>query len=262
MVRKDRADKLLVQSGLAESRHKAQALIMAGLVRGNGNHIKKPGQMLPPDVELHIKETLPFVGRGGLKLEEALDRFQLDVTGRVAADLGASTGGFSDCLLQRGADKVYAVDVDTRQLDWNLRQNPRIHLIKKNARYLSPEDFTDLPEMVVMDLSFISLNKVLPAVKTFLAGDWVLALIKPQFEAGKERVGKKGIIRDPDVQEDVLFQVIEEAQEIGFAVKGLIKSSTPGQKGNREFFALWTLSGESWPASRIEKMIKEAVGHE
>lgn len=262
MVRKDRADRLLVQSGLAESRHKAQALIMAGLVMGNGEQIDKPGQMLPPDAEFHIKETLPFVGRGGLKLEEALDRFQLDVTDRVAADLGASTGGFSDCLLQRGAAKVYAVDVDTRQLDWNLRQDSRIHLIEKNARYLGPEDFTDLPETVVLDLSFISLHKVLPAVKTFLAGDCVLALIKPQFEAGKGRVGKKGIIRDPDIQEDVLFQVIGEAHEIGFALQGLIKSSTPGQKGNREFFALWTLSGESWTASRIEKMVKEAVRHE
>lgn len=260
-MRKERADKLLVQRGLAESRRKAQALIMAGLVMENGIRVEKPGQMLHREASLAIKETLPFVGRGGLKLEEALEKFQLDVTGRVAADLGASTGGFSDCLLKRGARRVYAVDVDTRQLDWNLRQDTRICLIEKNARYLGPEDFEDMPEIAVMDLSFISLLKVLPAVKTFLSGKWALALIKPQFEAGKGRVGKKGVIRDPAVQEDILYRVNRGAAKTGFTLKGLLKSSTPGQKGNREFFALWIRSREDWNIPQMKTMIKEAVKH-
>lgn len=262
MVPKERADKLLVRKGLAESRHKAQALIMAGLVTEKGTKIEKPGQMLHHDAELSVKKTLPFVGRGGLKLDEALETFQLDVSGRVAADVGASTGGFSDCLLQRGVRRVYAVDVDTRQLDWNLRQDPRVYLIEKNARYLGPEDFKELPEIVVMDVSFISLLKLLPAVNTFLSGRWALALIKPQFEAGRGRVGKKGIIREPAVQEEILFGVIQGAAEMGFALKGILKSSTPGQKGNREFFAFWVRSEEDWDGPRVKTMIKEAVQHE
>ncbi len=259
---KERADKLLVRSGLAESRHKAQALIMAGRVMQNGEKIEKPGQLLNEEASLSIKETLPFVGRGGLKLEEALDSFRLSVKGQVAADLGASTGGFSDCLLQRGARKVYAVDVETRQLDWNLSKDSRLIIIKKNARALKPEDFDEKPQMVVMDLSFISLLKVLPAVKTLLSGDCVLALIKPQFEAGRGRIGKKGVIRDKSVQEDILGQVIRGAADMGFHLNGILKSSTRGQKGNREFFAWWSLSMENKGTSSEEAMIKEAVWNE
>ena len=259
---KVRADKLLVEKGLAENRRKAQALIMAGQVMNKGVKIAKPGQYLDRNADLTVKETLPYVGRGGLKLEEALDRFEVDVKGATAADLGASTGGFSDCLLQRGACKVYAVDVDVRQLDWNLRKDPRIILIEKNARYLSPEDFEEKPQMAVMDLSFISLLKVLPAVKSILSGDLILALIKPQFEAGKGRVGKKGVIRDQAVQEEILAGVIRQAEKMGFHLKDVLKSSTRGQKGNREFFVKWFLSGDSMNVSERGNLIKEAVWNE
>jgi 23S rRNA (cytidine1920-2'-O)/16S rRNA (cytidine1409-2'-O)-methyltransferase len=262
MGQKQRADKLVVKHGLAETRRKAQALIMAGMVTAEGKRIEKPGQEVDTETVLALKETLPYVGRGGLKLEEALDYFHLNIAGRVVADLGASTGGFTDCLLQRGARRIYAVDVDPRQLDWTLRQDSKVTLIKKNARYLGPEDFEEKPDFAVMDLSFISLLKVLPAVKMFLAGEEIVALIKPQFEAGKNRVGKKGVIRDPQVQTDVLSKVITAASAMDFSLKGLIKSSTPGQKGNREFFALWTLSGEERTRVPIETMIKEAVGYE
>ncbi|MCK4759176.1 MAG: TlyA family RNA methyltransferase, partial [Candidatus Aminicenantes bacterium] len=163
-MKKERADKVLSSRGLAESRQKAQALIMAGLVYSGEQRIEKPGQMIAVDMELSLKERLPYVSRGGLKLQEALEAFEIPVQDKIAADLGASTGGFTDCLLQKGAKMVYAVDVDTSQIDWRLREDPRVVCIEKNARYLSKGDFADIPEIVTTDLSFISVLKVLPAV--------------------------------------------------------------------------------------------------
>ena len=261
-MKKERADKVMANRGLAESRQKAQALIMAGLVYSGKQKIEKPGQMIAPDTELYLKEKLPYVSRGGLKLEEALEKFGISVQGKVVADLGASTGGFIDCLLQNGAKTVYAVDVDTSQIDWRLREDPRIVCIEKNARYLSGDDFADTPGLVTTDLSFISVLKVLPAVKEFLGQGQLLSLIKPQFEAGKGQVGKKGIVRDPAIHEQVLTETITRASQMGFNTRGVIKSSIRGQKGNREFFVFWSLTEEPLSEDEVQRSIKEAVWNE
>jgi 23S rRNA (cytidine1920-2'-O)/16S rRNA (cytidine1409-2'-O)-methyltransferase len=259
---KERADKLLVMRGLAPSLEKAQALIMAGLVFSGETNILKPGSLVDAEAALSLKDRLPFVSRGGLKLAEALDKFAVDVQGKTAVDVGSSTGGFTDCLLQRGARKVYAVDVDTKQLDWKLSSDPRVVTIEKNARYLAPGDLPEPPDLITVDVSFISLLKVLAALKE-IPGAWtLLALVKPQFEAGRGEVGKKGIVRDPSVHEAVLGRVVHGAGEIGFGLRGLIRSSTRGQKGNVEFFGCW-LRGEADPGrDAAEIWIKEAVSHE
>ena len=261
---KDRADKIVVQQGLADSWQKAQALIMAGLVFSQGERVEKPGQLLEAEPEVTLKSTLPFVSRGGVKLEAALTKWNIAVRGKIAVDLGASTGGFSDCLLQRGARRIYAVDVDPRQLDWNLRNDSRIILVKKNARYLDTCDFpeTENVDLVAMDLSFISILKVLPAVKKFLKNGKLLALIKPQFEVGKSEVGKKGIVRDPVLHREVLSNIINEAGAMGFFIKGLMKTPILGRKGNQEFFSLWSLSAKPIFAAEVKTLIQEVVGHE
>lgn len=258
-MKKERADRLVVSRGLAETREKAQALIMAGLVYAGGRLVEKPGQLIADDGSLAVEKTFPYVSRGGLKLEEALDAWKISVAGKVAADLGSSTGGFTDCLLQRGASRVYAVDVSTDQLDWRLRHDPRVVLIEKNARFLSREDFADKVDLVTIDLSFISVLKVLPAVRGFLSDGAVLCLLKPQFEAGKGEAGKKGVIRDPRLHEAVLGRVLEEAQESGFGVAGLLKCSTQGQRGNREFFALLIPGGSPLLGDEIKALIREVV---
>jgi 23S rRNA (cytidine1920-2'-O)/16S rRNA (cytidine1409-2'-O)-methyltransferase len=259
---KERADKLLVKRGLAPSREKAQALIMAGLLFSGDLNILKPGSLVDEAADLALKDRLPFVSRGGLKLTEALDRFAVDARGKTAVDIGSSTGGFTDCLLQRGARRVYAVDVDTKQLDWKLRGDPRVALIEKNARYLAPDDLPEPPDIITLDVSFISLLKVLPALKE-IPGAWLLlALIKPQFEAGRRDVGKKGIVRDPAVHQEVLERVVDGAREIGFALRGLIRCSTCGQKGNVEFFGCWAKTGRDTGREPEQIWIKEAVRHE
>ncbi|MBN1272049.1 MAG: TlyA family RNA methyltransferase [Candidatus Aminicenantes bacterium] len=259
---RERADRVMVSRGLAESRQKAQALIMSGVVWTDGRRVEKPGQLLSPDQKLSVKEKMPFVGRGGLKLAEALDVFRISPKGKTAADLGASTGGFTDCLLQRGARRVYAVDVDTRQLDWRLRSDERVILIEKNARYLGREDFADPVNLITLDLSFISLLKVLPAVFTFLTDGVLLTLIKPQFEVGRKQVGKKGIVRDPALHREILFRVIQEARKMGFFFQDVIKCTVRGQKGNREYFARWTLGGDTKNGISVEKKVEKAVYHE
>lgn len=259
---KERADKIVVDRGLAESRHKAQALIMAGLVYSGKTRIEKPGERLGIDQEIFVKEPIPFVSRGGLKLEEALNEFQISVDGKVAADLGSSTGGFTDCLLQRGARKVYAVDVDTRQIDQRLREDPRVSLIEKNARYLEADDFDDPLDLITLDLSFISVLKVLPALRNILAEGLLLALIKPQFEVGRGHVGKKGVVRDSGLHQEVLIRMVNEGKRIGFYAKAFFKTSIRGQKGNQEFFLLWSLHDSALPPERIKVLIKEAVWNE
>jgi len=260
--RKERIDLLLLDRGLAQTPQKAQALVMAGLVFSGSRRIEKPGEMISRDQEISLKNKLPYVGRGGLKLEEALDKWRVSVKGRIAADLGASTGGFTDCLLQRGARKVYAVDVDIRQLDCHLRENALVRPIEKNARFLKRDDFDEPPDIVTTDLSFISILKVLPAVREWLGEGILLTLLKPQFEAGKGKVGKKGIVRDPSVHEETLRGVIRAASEMGFNLRALMKCSTPGQKGNREFFAFWSLGNETLSPGKNQKLIKEAVWDE
>ncbi|HHF42276.1 MAG: TlyA family rRNA (cytidine-2'-O)-methyltransferase [Candidatus Aminicenantes bacterium] len=259
---KERADKLLVEQGLAPTRQKAQALIMAGRVFWEGGRVEKPGQQLKVGSRLAVQATLPFVSRGGLKLAEALDVFQMNVQGKIVADLGASTGGFTDCLLQRGARRVYAVDVDPRQLDWRLQQDVRVVPLRKNARYLDKDDFPEAIDLVTCDLSFISVLKVLPAIRRILGGHEVLALLKPQFEAGKKQVGKKGIIRDSTVHRKVLEAVLSQAWQAGFFPHGLHKCTQKGQKGNQEFFVFWKIDqiGFSW--DKVLEIIKEIVRHE
>jgi 23S rRNA (cytidine1920-2'-O)/16S rRNA (cytidine1409-2'-O)-methyltransferase len=260
---RERADTALVRRGLAPSREKAQALIMAGLVMSGGEKIEKPGQPVPPDQELAVRAVLPYVGRGGLKLAEALDAFKVDVAGAVAADLGSSTGGFTDCLLQRGTRRVFAVDVDTRQLDAKLRRDPRVTVVEKNARLLSPADFSEAPDLVTADLSFISVLKVLPAVKTFLGSGRLLALLKPQFEAGRGEAGRgRGVIRDGSVHARVLRSLVAGAADLGFGLQGLMKCSTAGRRGNREFFALWSLRAAPIAPDAAGRLVEEVVRDE
>jgi 23S rRNA (cytidine1920-2'-O)/16S rRNA (cytidine1409-2'-O)-methyltransferase len=254
---KERADKLLAGRGLAPSREKAQALIMAGLVTAGGRPVVKPGELVDAETPLEVARPLPFVSRGGLKLEEALDRFGIDVRGRVALDIGASTGGFVDCLLKHGASKVYAVDVDTKQLDWGLSKNARVVAIEKNARALAPEDVPETPDIVTMDVSFISVLKILPALRA-IAGEWMLvSLVKPQFEAGP-----RDIVRDAAVHAEVLTRVVAGARELGFGPAGLIRCSTRGQKGNVEFFVWWIKGSPELNADSLPVWIKEAATHE
>lgn len=259
---RERADKVVVDQGLADSRQKARALIMAGRVFSDRGRIEKPGQKVDSGLEIIVKEKMPFVSRGGLKLAEALDALEISVTGKIAADLGSSTGGFTDCLLQKGAKKVYAVDVDTRQLDYRLREDSRVIMIEKNARYLEKSDFSDSLDIVTADLSFISLLKVLPAVRNFIGDGALVALIKPQFEVGKGQVGKRGVVRDSRLHEDVLVRMIAGAEKMGFHALGLTRSSIRGQKGNQEFFIQWSVHRPALKPDRLRNKIEEAVGNE
>jgi len=259
MEKKERADRAVLSRGLAESREKAQALIMAGLVTAGGRKVEKPGELLKAGIPLVVEKGTPFVSRGGLKLSEALEAFGVPAAGRVVADLGASTGGFTDCLLQRGARLVYAVDVSTSQLDWRLRRDPRVVLIEKNARYLDAGDFGERPDLITMDLSFISVLKVLPAVRQFLVEGDVVCLLKPQFEVGKGQVGKRGVVRDPVQHAAVLDQLLEGARELGFRAQSLHGCRVRGQKGNREFFVHWTLTGPSLAPEEARELVREVV---
>lgn len=238
-----RADELLVARGLAPSRSQARALIMAGRVWRGEERIEKPGELLAVDTELRITAEPKYVSRGGEKLEFALHAFDIDVTGLVCADFGASTGGFTDALLQHGARRVYAIDVGYGQLHYRLRQDPRVVVMERtNVRYL--EHLPEPIDLVTIDVSFISLRLVLPAARRVLrpAGR-VIALVKPQFEAGRGKVGKGGIVRDPQVHREVLERVIGTALELGFGVQGLARSPITGTEGNVEFLLLLQRDG-------------------
>ena len=244
---KTRLDQLLFDRGLAESREKAKALVMAGSVYVGGQKQTKPGFAVGEDAELEVRgERLPFVSRGGLKLQKALDVFGIDPAELVCVDCGASTGGFTDCLLQRGAARVYAVDVGYGQLAWSLRSDERVVVMERtNARSLTPEMFPERMDMAVMDMSFISLRLVLPAVRTILKENGqVVCLVKPQFEAGREKVGKKGVVRDPAVHREVLTDFIEAAGALGFVLAGLDFSPVRGPEGNIEYLAWLKTGGE------------------
>lgn len=238
---KQRLDKLMVERGLAPSRERAQALIMAGQVVVGDHAVDKSGHQVPVDSEIRIKgDVLPFVSRGGLKLRKALHQFGIDVSGLVAIDVGASTGGFTDCLLQAGVLKVFAVDVGHGQLAWKLQQDPRvINIEKTNIRYLTPDKLGETPDLAVIDASFISLSKILPATVALIKpGGRIIALIKPQFEVGKGEVGKGGIVRDPADHQRVIEDVCRTAQAMGLEVAGLCESPITGADGNREFLIL------------------------
>jgi len=238
---KERLDKLLVARGLAESREKAQALILAGEVYVEGQRVDKAGTKVPQEARIEVRrEVLPYVSRGGLKLEHALKAFGLKVEGLVCADLGASTGGFTDCLLKHGAQKVYAVDVGRGQLHFRLREDPRVVVMEGiNARYLKAEDLPEPVDLITIDVSFISLTKILPAaVKLLKPGGLIVALIKPQFEVGRGRVGKGGVVRDPALHQEVIAKIKDFAQELGLEVLGLTESPLLGPAGNKEFLIL------------------------
>ncbi|MFP2934650.1 TlyA family RNA methyltransferase [Pyxidicoccus sp. 3LG] len=235
--RKERLDVLVVERGLAESRTKAQALILAGQVVVGDQRVDKPGTLVLVESDLRLKgEVLPYVSRGGLKLKAAMDRFGLDVRGRVCADIGASTGGFTDCLLQHGATRVHAIDVGYGQLHEKLRTDPRVRSRERvNARYLTDEDLPEKVGAVVIDVSFISLTQVLPFVLTFLEpGGLLVALVKPQFEVGPERVGKGGVVRDAAARQDAIDTVTAFVREQGLTVRGVMDSPVPGPAGNVE----------------------------
>lgn len=246
---KKRLDMLLVERGYAESRTKAQAVIMSGSVYVGGQKADKPGISYEESVDIEVRgASCPYVSRGGLKLEKALRDFGVDPTGYVCSDSGASTGGFTDCLLQQGASKVFAIDVGYGQLDWKIRSDPRVVVMERtNVRYVTPEQLGEPLDLSVIDVSFISLKIVLPVVKTFLKPEsgQVLCLIKPQFEAGKEKVGKKGVVRDPAVHKEVLDSFVNLVAETGFTILGLTFSPVRGPEGNIEFLAHLTLADTS-----------------
>ena len=235
---KKRLDVLLVERGLAETRQKAQAAIMSGIVFVNGQRSDKAGLAVAEDVPVEVRgNALPYVSRGGLKLEKAMGSFGLSLCGCVCADIGASTGGFTDCMLQKGAVKVYAVDVGYGQLDWKLRSDPRVICLERtNARYLTAEQVPETLDFASIDVSFISLKRILPAVYALLReGGHVVSLVKPQFEAGREKVGKKGVVRDPAVHREVLERYLVHARESGFTVLDLTWSPIRGPEGNIEY---------------------------
>ena len=231
-----RLDQLLVERGLAGSREKARAIILAGQVLVNGQRIDKAGRAVAPDARLEVAERPPYVSRGGLKLAAALDHFGIRVDGRVCLDVGASTGGFTDCLLQRGAARVYAVDVGSGQLDWKLRNDPRV-IVREglNARYLTASDIGEPVGLAVCDVSFISATLILPAIALLVRpqGEMVI-LVKPQFEVGRGQVGKGGIVRDPELHRASCDKVAGAARALGFAA-AVIESPIPGAEGNKEF---------------------------
>ena len=238
MKQKERLDVYLTEQGHAETRSKAQALIMAGLVYVDGQKIDKPGFSVTEEQSVEVRgAACPYVSRGGLKLEKALRDFGVDPTGCVCSDSGASTGGFTDCLLQQGARKVFAIDVGYGQLAWKIRSDPRVVCMERtNIRNVTPEELGEPLDLSVIDVSFISLKLVLPVIWQLLKPEGqVLCLIKPQFEAGKEKVGKKGVVRDPAVHREVLERFLETAREIGFHVKNLTFSPVKGPEGNIEF---------------------------
>ena len=258
---KKRLDVLLVEQGYADSRTKAQAIIMSGQVYVDGQKADKPGISYEESVSLEVRgATCPYVSRGGLKLEKALRDFGIQPLDYVCSDSGASTGGFTDCLLQQGAKKVFAIDVGYGQLDWKIRSDPRVVVMERtNVRYVTPEDLGEPLDLSVIDVSFISLKIVLPVIKTFLKPEGqVVCLIKPQFEAGKEKVGKKGVVRDPATHQEVLDNFVLLANELAFKILGLTFSPVKGPEGNIEFLAHLTLSDKTGIQPDTADIVRQA----
>jgi 23S rRNA (cytidine1920-2'-O)/16S rRNA (cytidine1409-2'-O)-methyltransferase len=259
-VERRRVDTLLAERGLSPSRTSAAESVRAGRVRvgRGGARAKKPGQLVAADEELLVDEPRRYVSRGGIKLENALAALDIDPAGRDCLDVGASTGGFTDCLLRHGATRVIALDVARGQLDWSLRNDERVHVIERaNARELDPADLPWRPSLATVDVSFIGLAKVLPAVALALApGGELLALVKPQFELGRERVGKGGVVRDPADRRDAVLSAARAAEGLGLAVRGIASSGLPGPKGNLETF-VWAADGGDGLAD-LEAALEEA----
>ncbi|KIL38515.1 RNA methyltransferase [Gordoniibacillus kamchatkensis] len=262
---KERLDVLLVEQGYYESREKAKAAIMAGLVLVDEMPVDKAGTKISRAAKLKVKGAVhPYVSRGGLKLEKALREFGIDLAGAVMLDIGASTGGFTDCALRSGAAYVYAIDVGYNQLDWSLRSDPRVQVMERtNFRYMEPGDLQGpQPTFASIDVSFISLKLILPPLLRLLAaGGGTVALIKPQFEAGKDKVGKSGIVRDPDVHKEVIVSILAFAQQTGFRIKGLTFSPIKGGEGNVEFLVYLTtdIDAPILPGDAIEAEAKRTI---
>jgi 23S rRNA (cytidine1920-2'-O)/16S rRNA (cytidine1409-2'-O)-methyltransferase len=245
-AKRERADRLVVDRNLADSRERARRLILSGAVWSGERRVDKAGDLLAADAPLEVRGSeTPFVSRGGLKLEAALNHWRIDVHGAIAVDVGASTGGFTDCLLQRGAARVFAIDVGYGQFAWSLRQDARVKLFERaNVRYFEPSTLGTAADIVVGDLSFISLELVLPVMAAMLRpGGTLLPLVKPQFEVGKGRVGKGGVVRDPALRQEAVDAVGARGKEIGLLCNGSFLSPTPGPKGNREFFIYFVKPG-------------------
>lgn len=260
-MKKERLDLLLTEKNLCESRTKAQAIIMEGLVFVDGQRVDKPGTAVPTEADIEIRgNTCPFVSRGGLKLEKALRFFGVSPEGYVCSDSGASTGGFTDCLLQKGASRVFAIDVGYGQLAWSIRSDPRVVVMERtNIRNVTPEMLGEPLDLSVVDVSFISLKLVLPVIKNLLKPDGqVLCLIKPQFEAGKDKVGKKGVVREIETHIEVLDAFLETARSLGFTVVNLTYSPVKGPEGNIEFLGHLSLSPMEPKEFTSESVAKDA----
>jgi 23S rRNA (cytidine1920-2'-O)/16S rRNA (cytidine1409-2'-O)-methyltransferase len=266
-MKRERIDKLLTDRGLSPSRTKAQALVMAGVVLVDEQLVQKPSEIFPPDSNIRIKgDSNPaarYVSRGGLKLEAALREFQIDTEGLTCIDVGSSTGGFTDCLLQHGARRVVAIDVGHNQFEWKLRKDPRVELREGvNARYLQPADFEVQFDLATIDVAFISATKILPAVVPLLAEPGkIVTLIKPQFEVGKGEVGKGGIVKDPLQHQRVIAEVNTAAGALGLHVEGVIESPIHGADGNIEFLALYQKCAEELPSGTASGLLQADRGH-
>ena len=262
MKNKERLDVLLVERGYFDSRAKAQAVIMSGDVYVDGQKADKAGASYDREAPIEVRGSVcPYVSRGGLKLEKALRDFGVDPTGYVCSDSGASTGGFTDCLLQQGAKKVFAIDVGYGQLAWKIRNDPRVVTMERtNIRYVTPEQLGEPLDLSVIDVSFISLKLVLPTIKTLLVPEkgQVLCLIKPQFEAGKEKVGKKGVVRDPAVHLEVLEMFVKLAQSLAFTIRDLTFSPVKGPEGNIEFLGHLSLEPGENAVPDLQKLVSKA----
>lgn len=258
---KKRLDVLLTEQGYADTRSKAQAIIMSGLVYVDGQKADKPGVSFEETVSVEVRgAACPYVSRGGLKLEKAMAEFPIELNGCICGDIGASTGGFTDCMLQNGASKVYSVDVGYGQLAWKLREDPRVVCMERtNARYLTHEQIPDELDFASIDVSFISLKLILPAVANVLKdGGYVASLVKPQFEAGREKVGKKGVVRDTAVHKEVLEHYLEHAREAGFGVLGLTYSPIRGPEGNIEYLGFLQKGAETTAAFDLDALVEES----
>lgn len=262
-MKKIRLDQLIFDKGLTPSRERAKTSIMAGVVFVNGQRVDKPGTPVPEDAEIELRgETLPYVSRGGLKLEKAIESFKIDPKGRICIDCGASTGGFTDVLLKNGAQKVYAVDVGYGQLAWSLRTDERVvNMERTNIRYVTPEQLFEQPSLAVMDLSFISVKLVLPAVCTLLEDDAeIVCLIKPQFEAGREKVGKKGVVREKSTHIEVVESFLEFLPKVGLSILGLDYSPIRGPEGNIEYLAYLKKGQWDAPAVDVNAVVEASHG--
>ncbi|SEF82526.1 23S rRNA (cytidine1920-2'-O)/16S rRNA (cytidine1409-2'-O)-methyltransferase [Caloramator fervidus] len=261
-MEKERLDVLLVQKGFFETREKARKNIMAGLVFVNGVRIDKAGEKIDVNAHIEVKgNAIPYVSRGGLKLEKAILSFKIDLKDKIAIDVGASTGGFTDCMLKNGARKVYAIDVGYGQLAWELRNDPRVVVMERtNIRFVKRDDIGELADFSSIDVSFISLKLVLPVVKELLKEDGeIVALIKPQFEAGREKVGKKGVVKDPKVHEEVIKQIAHFSLEKGFTIKGLDFSPIKGPEGNIEYLIYLSKKQDEAKINDLDDLIVKTV---